>query len=129
MRNTIVLLIAAVVIGCSGTTTPGPNANQGKLAMEEFSAMLKQLPLDKRQPPTKMAEFEAVEPMVPSAGLLLKQKAIVYQWGQTLKEGSNAILVYEAKAETDGGWVLLQDGTVKKMTADEFKAAPKAGKK
>jgi hypothetical protein len=97
--------------------------------MEEFSAMLKQLPLDKRQPPTKMSEFDVVEPMVPSAGILLKQKAIVYQWGQGLKDGSKAIIVYEAKAETEGGWVLLQDGTVKKMTADEFKASPKAGKK
>jgi hypothetical protein len=128
MRSLSIVFLATL-LGCGGSGSSGPNADQGKLAMEEFAAMLKQLPHDKRQPPAKLSEFEAVEPMAPTAAQLLKQNALVYQWGSGLKAGSLAIVLHEKKTETDGGWVLLQDGTIKKMTADEFKAAPKAGKK
>jgi hypothetical protein len=38
-------------------------------------------------------------------------------------------LAYEKATPTDGGYVLLSAGTVKKMTAAEFDTAPKAGKK
>ena len=42
---------------------------------------------------------------------------------------SDKILAYEKQAPESGGHVLMQDGkTIKKMTADEFKAAKKAGK-
>jgi hypothetical protein len=42
---------------------------------------------------------------------------------------SNTVLAYVKEAPTKGGLVLMADGSVKKMTADEFKKAPKAGKK
>jgi hypothetical protein len=38
------------------------------------------------------------------------------------------VVAYEKKAETEDGWVLLQDGSVKRMTAAELQAAPKANK-
>jgi hypothetical protein len=38
------------------------------------------------------------------------------------------VLAYETEVPEKGGAVLMQDGTVKTMTADEFKSAPKAGK-
>jgi hypothetical protein len=52
---------------------------------------------------------------------------IVYQWGARIDPaGGETVLAYEKKAPSEGGWVLMQDGTVKQITADEFKAAPKA---
>jgi hypothetical protein len=39
------------------------------------------------------------------------------------------VVAYQKGVPTDGGFVLLSAGTVKKMTADEFSTAPKAGKK
>jgi hypothetical protein len=42
---------------------------------------------------------------------------------------SNTVLAYVKDVPTKGGWVLMADASVKKMTADEFKKAPKAGKK
>ena len=39
------------------------------------------------------------------------------------------IVAHEKNAPAEGGYVLLQDGSVKTMTAAEFAAAPKAGKK
>jgi hypothetical protein len=38
------------------------------------------------------------------------------------------VVAYEKKVPTEGGHVLLQDGTVKQMTAAEFQSAPKAKK-
>jgi hypothetical protein len=40
---------------------------------------------------------------------------------------SNTVLAYDSDVPTKGGAVLMMDGSTRKMTADEFKAAPKAG--
>lgn len=42
---------------------------------------------------------------------------------------SNVVLAYVKDVPTKGGQVLMADGSVRKMTADEFKKASKAGKK
>ncbi len=43
-------------------------------------------------------------------------------------EPADAVLAYRKTVPEQGGQVLMQDGwTIKSMTADEFKAAPKAG--
>ena len=59
----------------------------------------------------------------------INSNEIVYIYGTGFEAGSNKVVAYDKQAETAGGLVLLQDGTVKQMTADEFKAAPKGGKK
>ena len=43
--------------------------------------------------------------------------------------GGGEVVAYEKDVPASGGYVLLTSGQVKKMTADEFQAAPKAGKK
>ncbi len=50
-------------------------------------------------------------------------------WGVTSADGlqqRDAILAFEAQTPHEGGYVLLVDGTVHKMTAREFAAAPRA---
>lgn len=57
---------------------------------------------------------------------LLNNKKIVYVWGAPLKPGGQAVIAYVTEAPQSGGEVLIEDGTVKAMTAAEFAAAPKA---
>ena len=58
---------------------------------------------------------------------LLENKDIVFSFGVRLVEmtdgPSNTILAYEKDVPTKGGAVLYGDGSVKKITADEFKKA------
>jgi hypothetical protein len=62
----------------------------------------------------------------------LKTKRIEFYYGVGLlqmPEGtSNTVLAYEKDAPEKGGLVLFGDGSVKKLSADEFKKAPKAKK-
>ncbi len=58
---------------------------------------------------------------------LLNNKDIVFIYGVKLLEmtdgSSNTVLAYEKDAPTKGGAVLYGDGSVRKMSADEFKKA------
>jgi hypothetical protein len=72
--------------------------------------------------------------MFPRAYEAVKSGEVVILWGASLKgEGDvgrdEVVVAYVKSVPTDGGHVLLSAGTVKKMTAAEFAAAPKAGKK
>ena len=60
----------------------------------------------------------------------VEAREIIVFYGVPLQDGaSDQVIAYEKQTPESGGRVLMQDGrTIKKMTADEFKAAPKAGK-
>jgi hypothetical protein len=80
-----------------------------------------------KRPPAKYEDLSTVSAGAPVSAADGRVK--VY-WGQPLSASrSNIILAYELKAETAGGWVLMQDGkTIKQLSAAEFASAPKAGK-
>ena len=117
----------AAALGCGGGGAPVAPTITGKDLMEDVKRMLAFAAEQKLKVPTKAAELDTVEPVAPLAGPAIRDGDIVYAWGAGLT-GGGAVVAHEKKAETAGGWVLLQDGTVKEMTADEFKAAPRAKK-
>jgi hypothetical protein len=63
---------------------------------------------------------------------LLKNEDIVFFYNVTLAQmtagTSNTVLAYDKDVPTKGGPVLMGDGSVKKMSAAEFKSATLAGK-
>ena len=75
-----------------------------------------------------MSELDSIEPLIPSAGVAIRNGLIIYVWGASYQASSTSIIAYEKSVPESGGFVLLQDGTVKKLTAEEFKAAPKVKK-
>jgi hypothetical protein len=120
-----VIVCFALAVGCSEnrTTTQGSSR---KDHLDEIGQMLKDVAQEGKKPPSKLAELESVEPMLPLAGPLIRNGELVYVWGATYAPGSQKVAAFEKKAATEGGWVLMQDGTVREMSADEFRAAPKA---
>src|SRR5262245_27382427 len=129
MSRTLWAVVAAaglaLAAGC-GRTTTGQAVDASKTALEDLGQMLKDLPAENRKPPAKLADLESVEPMIPVAGPAIRSGEVVYLWGTAYAAGGNQVAAYEKKVPTEGGFVLLQDGTVKEMTASEFQAAPKA---
>jgi hypothetical protein len=136
-RRTFVASVAlsiSLLAGCSGSSGTGGGEGQGgtptaKEALTDLVALLKHFDETKRKPPTRLAEVEPVEPLFPGAFIGLTNGTIVYYWGAPLDAGgSSTVLAYEKKVETDGGWVLMQDGTIKEMKSPDFRNAPKAKK-
>jgi hypothetical protein len=81
-------------------------------------------------PPVSAADVVKYERAFPLACGRVKSGALVLFYGVPLQEGvEDKVLAYEKQAPDSGGHVLMQDGkTIKKLTAEEFKSAPKAGK-
>ncbi len=128
------LLIASLCFssGCGGASPTSAAQSDGptaRPALEDLGGMLKAIAEDKKRPPSRPAELEPYEVVYLSATTAIHRGTIEYQWGAGLKPGSTAVIANEQKVGTQGGWVLLQDGTLKEMTAADFQAAPKAGKK
>lgn len=128
--STVVLLAAAMTLGCGGSDTPkSVGLDQVRMTeLTELGDMLKSLAAENKKPPAKLADLAEFEPMIPSASPALRNGEVVYLWGTGYVAKGTAIVAHEKKAPIEGGSVLLQDGTVKQMTAAEFAAAPKAKK-
>ena len=62
--------------------------------------------------------------------MLFRSKAgqFAVQWGVSLSNAPDkkAILAYPKDAAGQGGYVVFVDGTLRKLSASEFAAAPKA---
>jgi hypothetical protein len=125
LRVVAVLVVVGLAAGCTESKQVQSTDDQ-KAALAELGDMLKSLTEERQKPPSKLAELEAVEPRIPLAGPAIRSGSIVYIWGAVYAAGSNQVVAYEKKAPTEGGYVLLQDGTVKEMTSAEFSSAPKA---
>jgi hypothetical protein len=125
-----VLLLA---LGCSGSNTgqavPG---QETRVLLQEVNDLLHTAAGGRA--PTKLADLQRQEQNFPKGYAAVKSGEVVVLWGTPPQGegqvGSNeTVLAYEKAVPKDGGFVLLSAGTVKKMTPDEFNAAPKAGKK
>ncbi len=131
MRVCCWLLLGVGLVGCgSSASNPGTGGDPGqKDYLVDLAGLLRSTAQQGQSPPARPADLAIYEGPFPVAVIGLTNKRIVYQWGQPLKTGAeaaNRVLAYESEAPSRGGWVLMQDGTVKEMTADQFKAAPRA---
>lgn len=114
--------------GCGGPTG-GKTADTGvESSLHDLGTVLRLIADQKQKPPAKPADFAQYEPAAPFALAAINAKEIVYLWGQGFAAGGTQVVAHETDADTKGGLVLLQDGTVKSMSADEVKAAKPAKK-
>jgi hypothetical protein len=83
-----------------------------------------------KRAPKSLKELNVKGQQNPIAVSMINAGDLVVQWGASLSpegETASAILAYVKSVPERGGYILMQDGrTIKKMTAEEFKAAPKA---
>ena len=122
------------VVGCSSRGPGGSGETAPEYTvLQEVGELLRTAGASGR-PPTKVSDLDRHKSMFPRGYEAVKSGSVVVLWSGPMKgEGeagqNEAVLAYEKDVPTGGGFVLLSAGTVKRMTADEFKSAPKAGKK
>ena len=129
------LLVAGLglLAGCSSRPAGGGSAGQA-VVLQEVSDLLHACAGTTNRAPAKLADVPArLQQLYPRAYEAVKSGAVVVLWGAPLKgEGDvgkdEAVVAYDKAVPTEGGYVLLSAGSVKKMSAAEFTAAPKAGK-
>ena len=78
-----------------------------------------------QQAPKKLADLQALEKMSPAGFQAIKDQSIVLIYGVPPDTGSSAILAYVKDADKQGGLALLANGNVKRVSADDVKAAEK----
>lgn len=130
------VFVLGVILGFSGGCSSEPKplspddaVEQGKQnMMRELGEMLALYKGDYNKPPKSVVDLAKFEAGFQIGYLRVKEGEVVLLWGAPIQEGaSDKILAYEKSAPESGGYVLMQDGTtVKKVTVEEFKAAPKA---
>jgi hypothetical protein len=90
----------------------------------------------KNKPPEKFADLGSVRAVSGNAYDAVRTGEVVLRYGASLPDTkeepggspSDEVLAYQKQVPEGGGKVLMLNRTVKTMTAEEFKAAKKAGK-
>jgi hypothetical protein len=128
-KNAWMVLCAVVpvaVIGCGEKSTATGERQQVEL--RAIYDVYQQFTKSQRKPPSQLSDLakKEYEVVYPAPMTALKQGKYVAVWNVSGKD-SGTVLAYEKDAPTNGGAVLMADGSIKTMSAAEFKtAAPQA---
>jgi hypothetical protein len=128
--------LALLAAGCgpsNGPATPD-QADEGNLL--QVGELCRHYQVAKKKPPEKLTDLGSVKSLAANGYEELRAGKIILRYGATLTEtgdepgqgDSDEVLAYLAKVPESGGKVLMLNRAVKTMTADQFKAARKAGK-
>lgn len=125
LRFLALAVVVAGLAGC-GSQSEGTIAPPAS-ALYEVADLLRASPGGTSR---GLAELAALEPQYPRGYEAVKSGEVVVLWGAQMpgegSPGTDAVIAFEKKTPTEGGHVLLLNGTVRVMTADEFRSAPKA---
>lgn len=117
----VVVLAAGFLAGCGGPAeTPGHTPEQEELLKEVWD-MYKAHVDDRKRSPARLADLDPYEPAAIHGYVAVRDGEVVLLFGGPTAGGT--VLAYEKKVPQEGGAVLLRNGTVRQMTAEEFGAA------
>lgn len=133
MARTLVLLSALALVGCSSDSKNAPGQQRGNEAvLYEVGGLIQMYSGEAGRGPKKAGDFAKFQNGYPLGFKAVQSGEVVVVWGAKMAgEGEAAsapedVIAYEKKVPTEGGWVLLQNGKTKELTAAEFASAPKA---
>jgi hypothetical protein len=123
-------MTAAVVLGLlAGCSSKRPSTGQAAGdygVLQEVNDMLHAA--SSKRPPAKLADLNRYKGMFSVGYEAVKSGEIVVLWGTPVQGEGNAgkdaaVLAYQKQVPTEGGYVLMSAGSIKKMTPDQFNAA------
>jgi hypothetical protein len=118
-----------ILVGCKSRKQDDSSAAE-VAKLREVDSML-------RMPTPRMTaegpDLSAFQNDFPLGYQAVKSGDVIVTWGVKMagegeKSSNEAIVAYEKKTPTEGGYVLSVNGNIKKMSPQEFQAAPKANK-
>ncbi len=132
--TTFAAVISLSAIGCGEANPPMTDTAIKDRSIKQVGQIYVNFIRDNHKPPKNVADFKRYAQMAPGAYQAVSSGDVKVIWGVKLddltEEGTNdsaaEVLAYDKEAPTEGGNVLLKNRTVRRMTADEFKAAPQA---
>jgi hypothetical protein len=127
-KPAFLLLFAGIVFsaGC-GKKGPMSDAELQKNELNDIYECYTEYIKNNKRPPQQLSELRKYEVMHGLAWRALSSGKFVGVWGLSSKD-SGTVLAYAKDAQTQGGAVLMADGSIKNMSADEAQAAIKPAK-
>lgn len=128
MRLAVLILPALLILlpACGTShppvTTPPPDPSE---ALLELAEVYKFRAANRMPAPARVEDLNEHQAVLGHGWPLIQDKTVVVVWKVGYSAGSTEILAHHKDAATAGGKVLLRNGTIKQMTAEEFKAAKK----
>jgi hypothetical protein len=129
-RKTLVLLALAALpfatLGCGSKTADDPKTLTRRNELVEIYDMYTLYAKRNGRPPRNAADLTKKVDQAHSAGYrALKNNDYVVTGGVDVNQDSGTVLAYEKDAPKQGGMVLMADGSIKTLSADELQAALK----
>ncbi len=131
-RTGVVLLALAVVLlfAACGGMRGAAQRNQRTNQLKSLGIMYHNYHDRNGKGPSRVEDLAQLGQDDPQTYAALQRGDFVLIWDVSIpgmvQGSSNTVLGYEAAAPTNGGLVLMGDGSVRSMTVAEFQAAPKA---
>ncbi len=130
--------LAILAAGCGPSNQPRTADQVGQDNLAQVGELYRHFQFSKKKPPQKLADFNLVRTLGGNGFEALRSGNIVLLYNATLPDTdedtghaeTGEVLAYQKQVPESGGYVLMLNRTIKKMTAEEFKAAPRpAGSK
>jgi hypothetical protein len=121
-------VLSAFAAGC-GTRLQSQADDAQRAALADLGQAYRLYLEQKKQPPTGPANLRAYTPAFALLPQALQGDKFTVLWGAnpaSVPNPADTVLAYEKGVPASGGCVLMADGNVKHMTAQEFQNAPKA---
>src|SRR4030095_12186502 len=111
------VLCCVVLSFCSACSQrrPPEKPKTGEDGLKELAEMYRYIDYSKLPVPNRAEDLSNYWDSIQNAFDRVKNGEIVVYWGVGYSKSGNQILAYDKKAESEGGPVLLRDGTVKTM--------------
>jgi len=123
-KRALFATLAVLAAGCTkGSFDPNLAVEKRELG-EIFDCYMSYLKANEK-PPTQLADFEERDALYANVLRTVRDGKYKIVWGVNKKD-AGTILAYEPRAAEESGVVLMADGTVKSMTAAQFKSAKPA---
>jgi hypothetical protein len=118
--------VVALPIGCSHSGNAPESAAQ--LSIGQVGQLFHRYQKGQQPPPQELKDLLPLQRVYPAAIDSIRSKDVLVYWGAGISaepQAASTVLAYHKDVPEKGGEVLMQDGTPKKMTAEEFRAALK----